>query len=157
MKNIFLALFLVAVLVVSGCTQSAQQADSTLPKVPDEQVVKNNGTTETAGQKTAELSIVVSHKGYDPAEITVNKGDAVVILATTPSGQEWHKHGLAIDEYNLNIPVQASDSANPVKIDFVADKVGTFKIYCKTCNDEDGWKGKTGDDHPEILATLIVK
>ncbi len=49
------------------------------------------------------------------------------------------------------------DKGMPVIIEFVADKEGTFTIYCKTCNDdENSWKARTSSAHPDIRATLEV-
>ena len=162
MKLLFV-LMLFGILLIAGCGQQQQQTKTdsgTLTNAPN-----NNMTAQNTGQNSTadlapslkEFKMLIQHTGYNPVKITVNKGDTVRILATTGAGQEWHKHSVTIDEYSINAVVQTTDTNNPVKIEFVADKSGTFRIYCGTCNDDDGWKGKTGSTHPDIQAMLEVK
>ena len=171
-----LVLFLFGILLAAGCSQqggttggTVAPAPSSAPSgqpnpVPGETPSATPTPTPTpqpappsANGEVKEFKAVVQHTSYSPAKFTVNKGDTVRILATTPKGQEVHKHGFTIDEYGINTAVQSSDESNPVKIEFVADKTGSFKIYCKTCNDDDGFKGKFGSTHPVIQATLEVQ
>ena len=161
-----LVLFLFGIILAAGCAQQGGTTGGTVTPSPNPNPAPNlqpspvpqpDPNSGPASDGVKEFKAVVAHGGYIPAKFTVNKGDTVHILATTATGQEYHKHGFTIDEYGINAAVQSSDLNNPVKIEFVADKVGTFKIYCKTCNDADGWKGKTGSTHPDIQATLEVK
>ena len=166
----FIVFILLGFLLFAGCAQQETVKEEETPapapapvQIPPpvmeekpEEVIEEPLPPEPMGE-VKEFKLLVSHGGYNHARITVNKGEVVRILATTQKSQEWHKHGLTIDEYGINVAVQSSDLSNPVKIEFTADKVGTFKIYCKTCNDDDGWKGKQGSTHPNIQATLEVK
>ena len=128
------AFLLIAALMVAGCAQPQQ------------------GTTSTTTQGVKEFRVEISHFDYKPASFTVNKGDTVRFLAVAAAGTGSHNHGITIDEFGINVAVKTEDPSNPVKIEFVADKTGTFKIWCKTC-----WDGPFGTSHPPIQATLVVK
>jgi heme/copper-type cytochrome/quinol oxidase subunit 2 len=58
-------------------------------------------------------------------------------------------HGITISDYGIERSV--TSSTEPTIIEFTADKKGTFKIYCSTCE-----KGIFGARHPKIEATLVV-
>ena len=176
--KLLIVLMLFGILLVAGCggqqtNTTAKSSDSgTVKNTPapeqpkseptptqpsaNPEAPKNNSMPGEPAANAKEFSLLVTHSGYTPNTITVSKGDTVRLLVTTAPGQDWHKHGVTLDEYGINQEVRTSDKANPVKIEFVADKAGTFRIYCKTCNDDDGWKGKTGSTHPDIEATLAV-
>ena len=128
--NKLILLSVLAVLLVAGCVQS------------------NTSDSSTPGQ----FQITISHTGgYSPSTFNVNQGETVKFIATTAPGTETHMHGITIDEYEINQVVTTSDKNNPVAIEFVADKAGTFTIYCKTCRE-----GPFGTGHPDIRATLVV-
>ena len=156
-----LLLFLAFGILLLGCAQQAEAPKTDTPKMDSNNQMMNKTTPpDSMMPSVKEFSLTVVHTGYTPNKITVNKGDTVRILAVTGPGQEWHGHGVTIDEYGINEVVRTTDEANPVVIQFTADQAGTFKIYCKTCNDEsdgDSWKKKTGGEHPDIQATLEVK
>ncbi len=104
-----------------------------------------------------EFNVTIFHTSYSPKTFEVNLGDPVRISAISGPGLESHKHGITIDAYNINRAARTTNPSNPEIIEFVADKRGTFTIYCRTCNDIDGWKGNSNIDHPDIRATLVVK
>lgn len=60
---------------------------------------------------------------FDPAAITVKKGDRVRIVVTVTKGT----HDFHIDEYGIH---QATPLDTPTTIEFVADKAGKFEYYC---------------------------
>lgn len=112
-------------------------------------------TTTTPG--VSQIKLDIYHTGYEPSTITVNKGDKVKILAVAGPGTGWHKHAVTIDEYGINQAVRTEDDKNPQVIEFTADKTGSFRIYCGTCDDADGFGKGVKGTHPAIQATLIVK
>ncbi|MBI2578854.1 MAG: cupredoxin domain-containing protein [Candidatus Aenigmarchaeota archaeon] len=137
-RNVFLVLF--AAVLVLGCVQQSQTQQ------PQAQ------PNETHAPQTRQFSMVISHTFYNPSVLTVNKGDTVVIKAVAAPGTASHLHGITIDEFDVNEAVTSEDPNNPVVIQFVADKEGTFTIYCQTC-----WSGPFGQGHPPIKAFLEVK
>lgn len=60
-------------------------------------------------------------------EVTVNKGDKVFFHMTNIDLDQDITHGFAINDYNLNFEVQPGQTNT---LEFVADKEGTFPIYC---------------------------
>jgi plastocyanin len=129
---------ILAIVLVAGCVgQAANPGDAQQPP-------------QAEGPQLREFSLVIFHTRYEPASFTVNQGDTVRLLARTSSGTESHMHGVTIDEYGINELVISSSQAKT--IEFVADRAGTFTIYCKTC-----WDGPFGTGHPPIQATLSVQ
>ena len=101
-----------------------------------------------------EFNLVIGHTFYSPVTITVNKGDAVRIIALSVPGTGietyGHNHGFTIDAYNID--VIAASEKSPVIVQFIADKSGIFPIHCNSC-----FEGPYGADHPDIRGTLVVK
>jgi uncharacterized protein YjdB/plastocyanin len=93
--------------------------------------------------KTGETkTFTMSAKRFDftPGEITVNRGDKVVIkLASTDA-----EHGIRIDQFGINQAVKAGETA---EIQFIADKSGTFEFRCPV---------PCGTGHSEMRGKLIV-
>lgn len=70
---------------------------------------------------------VFDAKAKRPDEITVKQGDTVYIHLTNIDLDQDITHGFGIMDYDLNYEVQPGQT-NTLK--FVADKAGTFPIYC---------------------------
>ncbi|MBI4095835.1 MAG: cupredoxin domain-containing protein [DPANN group archaeon] len=132
MAKLAIALILIAVIALSGC------AGNTAGKSTD-------GTVKI-------IPLTIAHTSYNPGKINVNLGDYVKIQAVAAVGTSTHAHGVTIDEYGINKKVTTEDPSSPEVIEFLADKAGTFKIYCGTCKE-----GIFGTDHPKIEAELVVK
>ena len=142
MKVGLIVFLVVGVVLISGCSSQ------TLPK--------ENITTEPS---LKEFKVKITHAGYlfyyknrPVLKVSVNKGDTVRFLATTDDGEIDHKHGIAIDEYGINRVVLTANENWAEKIEFVANRAGSFRIYCKTC-----LEGSYGTDHPDLEGVLEVK
>jgi len=155
-KNILIAIILViAVLAVSAFYFSGRQIPATGSAVGASLQTATSQTSTSSATQTSSIRTImatISHsQGYyfegkaaiDPTTITVNRGDIVKII--TNDMNPSHNHGITIDSYGIN----QVTSGNPT-ITFVADKAGTFPIYCKTCLD-----GPLGA-HPWMTGTLVV-
>jgi plastocyanin len=99
---------------------------------------------------TIEFQVTIGHTFYYPNCFEVYMGDTVKFLAIAAPGTANHNHGITIDEFDINEAVV--DEIEPTVIEFVANKKGSFEIYCATC-----WEGPYGRGHPDIRATLVVK
>lgn len=66
-------------------------------------------------------------KAKRPDEITVKQGDKVFIHLTNIDLDQDITHGFGIMDHNLNYEVQPGQTST---LEFVADKAGTFPIYC---------------------------
>ena len=123
-------IFFVALIASAACTQQA--------------------ATTNNEPGTKEFQVTIGHTFYNPRTFESNVGDTVRFLALAAQGTAAHNHGITIDEFDVTQAVTSED--NPVIIEFVADKRGTFEIYCAPC-----WEGPYGRGHPDIRATLVVK
>ena len=87
-----------------------------------------------------EFRLRASQWFFDPATITVNRGDRVRIIAESTDVP----HGLAIREYGVSLLLGARGTA---PVEFTADRAGTFTIYCDV---------PCGTGHGNMKGTLIV-
>lgn len=79
--------------------------------------------------------------GFDPSVMEVNAGDMVVLHMTSDDID----HGIGINEFLLNKRIQPGRVTNA---EFLADKRGTFEIYCSV---------PCGEGHLTMKSKLIVK
>jgi nitrous-oxide reductase len=87
--------------------------------IKDAKVVRNG--------RNVEIYMVAVRSSFEPTAVEVNKGDKVTIYLTNIEQTTDELHGLAINEYNINI---VADPGETKIIDFVADKPGVFPVYC---------------------------
>ena len=71
-----------------------------------------------------EIEVEATEYSFEPATIRVKAGD-VVRIKITNVGNIFHT--FTIDEFNINVRLNPGQSET---IEFVADKTGTFTIYC---------------------------
>ena len=82
-------------------------------------------TGEQQSSQIREFTIRESSFKLNPSTITVNEGDTVKITVINEEGT----HNLFVEEYNERTDVVSS--GNTRILEFVADKTGTFKIWCE--------------------------
>jgi|SRR3989344_7124331 len=145
--KILLIIFLISVLLFA-CARNITENEQNIPSGEIKETVQE----PINGENVKEFNMVIEHRAYTPNSFTVKKGDKVRFLAIAAPGTSSHNHGITIDEFNINVAVLKEDVNNPEIIEFVADKAGTFEIYCMPC-----WDGPFGKGHPEIKATLVVE
>ena len=136
-KYIFISIVVLTLAIAGGVLisrkQSVQKTDS---KVEAANVIANN----PAGP-VKEFTVNGSNFAFDPATITVDKGDTVKINFKDDDG----RHNLVVDGYNISTNVIGGGESDTIT--FVADKTGSFEFYCSVSNHRD--LGMSG--------TLIVK
>jgi|SRR5436305_7330845 len=86
------------------------------------------------------IEVSVKRFAYTPAEITVKKGEPVVLVLTT----EDVPHGLKFKELDLNAKVE---KGKPAELAFTPDKVGDFVGHCSVF---------CGSGHGSMTLTLHV-
>jgi cytochrome c oxidase subunit 2 len=86
------------------------------------------------------IEVSVKRFGYTPAEITLKKGEPVVLVLTTQDVT----HGLEFKELNLNTKVA---KGKPSELAFTPDKVGDFVGHCSVF---------CGSGHGSMTLTLHV-
>jgi cytochrome c oxidase subunit 2 len=69
------------------------------------------------------VEVSVKRFAYTPAEITLKRGEPVVLVLTTQDVA----HGLKFKELNLNLKVE---KGKPSELAFTPDKVGEFVGHC---------------------------
>jgi cytochrome c oxidase subunit 2 len=86
------------------------------------------------------IEVSVKKFAYTPAEITVKKGEPVVLVLTTGDVT----HGLKFKELNLNAKVE---KGRPSELAFTPDQVGDFVGHCSVF---------CGSGHGSMTLTLHV-
>ena len=81
--------------------------------------------TPTLTAQTAPQRIIIEAKrfSYSPGEITVKKGDPIVIVLKS----EDVAHGFRIREFNVNMKVKAGGTA---EVQFIPTEAGDFLAHC---------------------------
>jgi cytochrome c oxidase subunit II len=92
-------------------------------------------------KKSKSISLEAYQFGFDPEEIKVKKDDVVVLNMTSRDVP----HGIHIAEYDINVTVKKGEES---KIEFIADKKGSFDILCSVY---------CGRKHHDMKAKLIVE
>jgi cytochrome c oxidase subunit 2 len=111
--------------LVVGCLALSSLALSGFAPAPD-------------GPKRIDVS--VKKFGYAPAEITLKKGEPVVLVLTT----EDVTHGLKFKELNLNTRIE---KGKPSELAFTPDSAGDFVGHCSVF---------CGSGHGSMTLTLHV-
>ena len=121
MKKVILV-FLLVLLLISACSKQ-----NSLP---------NNQDNVTDGD-FKEFKIKAKQFSFEPSVIEVNKGDKVRLTVESLDVP----HGFSILEYGIN---ERLDPGKEVRIEFTADKQGTFTFFCSVfCGSgHTGMKGK---------------
>jgi cytochrome c oxidase subunit II len=86
------------------------------------------------------IDVAVKKFAYAPAEITLKKGEPVVLVLTT----EDVTHGLKFKELNLNTKIE---KGKPSELALTPDKVGDFVGHCSVF---------CGSGHGSMTLTLHV-
>lgn len=94
------------------------------------------GTDSAAQSNVKEFTVTSTGFRFNPATLTVNRGDTVRI--TYKNGGGTHKW--TIDEFKA--ATRILNSGEGQTIEFVADQAGTFEYYCSVQNHRQmGMKG----------------
>lgn len=98
-----------------------------------------SGFSPSAGEPQR-IEVSVKKFAYSPAEITLKKGEPVVLVLKT----EDVAHGLKFKDLNLNTKF---DKNKPAELAFTPDKVGDFVGHCSVF---------CGSGHGSMTLTLHV-
>ncbi|HUP70404.1 MAG TPA: cupredoxin domain-containing protein [Acidimicrobiales bacterium] len=83
----------------------------------------------TGGSPTSRRQIsavtVGSAAGFEPATVTVDKDDDVVLSV---GNSTTRAHGFSIEGYGIREEVESN---TPIQVKFKSTKPGTFKIFCQ--------------------------
>ncbi len=98
------------------------------------------GDMALGGSNLKEFVVVARRFSFEPAVISVQKGDRVRLTLKSADAA----HGLAISEYGVDLRANAGQSATT---EFTADKEGTFSFSCSIY---------CGSGHLEMGGKLVV-
>ncbi len=101
--------------------KQGEWADKNAVWTPEETSIERKGGNKVDVKMTAVRSF------FSPDVIRVNEGDVVTIHLTNIEQTRDELHGLAIDNYNINI---VADPGETKSITFKADKPGVYAYYC---------------------------
>lgn len=96
-------------------------------KGKDDTRIVRKGTEVHVYGAALRSKFIFDAKAKRPDVIEVNEGDHVYVHLTNIDRDEDITHGFAINQYDLNMEVQPGQTNT---IEFVADKAGTFPLYC---------------------------
>lgn len=137
---IFVAFGILAVLYFTKqpiAKQTVPESTQSTQEVKTEVVQTTESTTSQLIPQVKRFKITASNFTYDLKEISVKKGDTVLIDFVNGEGfHDWR-----LDEFNAKTKVIKTNETDT--IEFVADKVGTFEYYCSVgAHRAVGMKGK---------------
>ena len=119
--------------------EEPSSSEETSTEVP-EQIPTPTETTEEV-QETKEFNIIAKQWDFSPSTITVNEGDNVILNIESIDVT----HGFSLLSFGVS---EQLVSGNTVKIEFVADKKGTFSFFCNVF---------CGSGHIGMKGTLVVQ
>ena len=91
---------------------------------------------------TRAVEVVASRFKFEPEVLEVDQGDRVVLRARSVDTA----HGLAIKEFKVKKDLP--DTGEEITVEFVASKVGTFRIECSEY---------CGKGHSKMRGRLVVR
>lgn len=151
-----LALAVGSLLIIgAGCQQPASQASAAEPDGNARQYGRADGTgyrRAPRGDDAApaapidetgarEIKVTAKNFAFDPAEITVKKGEKIKLTLTNADGN----HGIGIPAFNVNLKPGPGGTGSTV---FIADQAGSFPFFCDVF---------CGEGHRSMRGTLIVE
>lgn len=137
------AVGLALVLMGSGIVGWYLVGGETAPSVVEQEKASQPSGTISGETAVREINMTAFQFGFNPATVTVNKGDKVIIHLTSTDVP----HGLDLDEFDIHIPPAPKGEVRTAE--FIADKVGTFTYSCANLY--------CGGGHHRQLGQLIVK
>lgn len=93
-----------------------------------------------AASNSRRIEVTSKRFAFEPAEITIQKGEAVDLVLKSDDVQ----HGVRIRELNIDLRVA---KGKPAEVKFTADKVGTFVGHCSVF---------CGSGHGKMTLTIHV-
>lgn len=103
----------------------SQDTTTTVPSVSTSTDSASSGAQESG---VKEFTITGSPFKFEPAQMSVNKGDKVKVTFVNANGM----HNFVLDEFKVETKVLQGGAQETVE--FIADKAGTFEYYCSVGN-----------------------
>ena len=100
-----------------------------------------DGPVLAAGTADRQFEVTASRFKFEPETLEVAEGDRVVVTVRSADVE----HGFAIKK--LKVKANVPKGGEPVRVEFVADKPGTYEITCSEY---------CGKGHARMKAKLVV-
>ena len=127
--------------LTSNNSTKTTQTDQAQTQTESEQTTVTEQPSDAATEGTADdsTSQAITVEGgnffFKPNEIRVKKGEKVTVTFTNSGGM----HNFVIDEFDVK---SETINGGSTKVEFTADKAGTFEFYCSIGNHKQmGMKG----------------
>ena len=133
----YLSLIIISLFIFSAC---ASQDSGDVTSDTSNTRTNEQGKT-TIDSRLKEIDVVAKMWEFSPSEIVVNKGDRIRLNINSIDV----KHGMSIPAFSVSEDLEPGKT---VKVEFTADKAGTFEFSCNVF---------CGDGHSDMKGTLIVK
>lgn len=117
-----------------------EEPKAEIPKEVVQEQPKTNLPAEKPKPAVKEFSVTAKNWAFDPATITVKKGDVVTLVIKSIDVD----HGISIPAFNIKQTLKPGETTT---VEFVADKVGNHTFFCSVF---------CGAGHKEMKGTLIV-
>ncbi|SDK30711.1 cupredoxin domain-containing protein [Sediminibacillus albus] len=141
-KSILMVLMLSLLLLLAACGGSDDESGETKQENEQNQTEQTTGGDESSESPESSeadntLDIAATDFEFDQEEYTVQSGEEVTINLTSEEGM----HGLAIDEFDVNIEEEGTATFTP-------EEPGEYEIYCSV---------PCGEGHANMKSTLVVQ
>ena len=144
MSRIYSVFLGIGLIFILGCSQQQETVPPSPVPFPENDYLENVIASEdiSEGQGIVkEFSMIAKQWEFVPEIIEVNKGDTVRITVTSTDVA----HSFSLPSFNINERLTPDE---PVTIEFVADKVGTFPFRCNVF---------CGSGHSAMAGTMVVQ
>lgn len=105
-----------------------QSVTSQATEVPSATEASASSASSTFMENIKQFTVTGSNYNFEPAVLTVNKGDTVKIIFKNSGGM----HNLVLDDFNIKTKTIQSGADDTIT--FTANKTGTFEYYCSVGN-----------------------
>ncbi|QTM98107.1 cytochrome C oxidase subunit II [Sediminibacillus dalangtanensis] len=140
-KILIVAVLGMLVLLLAACGSSSDDESGETKQESDENTTEETTTGDGGmaeeGSSDNTLNISATNFKFDQEEYTVQSGEEVTINLTSEEGN----HGLAIDEFDVNIEGDGTATFTP-------EEPGEYEIYCSV---------PCGEGHSDMKSTLVVQ
>jgi len=153
--NIFIIVIIVLVVLIGGFfvfkggfNSSSNNGAQDIIALEEESSLEIEIIPETEETKETEevpaakeFNVIAKQWDFSPRTITVDEGDTVILNIESIDVN----HGFVLSTFGIS---EFLSSGNTVKVEFIADKKGTFSFFCNV---------QCGSGHGSMRGTLVVQ
>jgi cytochrome c oxidase subunit II len=144
MNKGILIISMLAVVLIAGCSSGTQQQQTTndgVPSGPPPSPSQDAQQAPATQSEVKEFDMIARQFVFEPAIVTVNEGDTVVLNLNNIDVQ----HGIAIPAFGVRADLPVGKTT---RVEFVADRAGTYPFFCSVY---------CGSGHGSMSGEIIVE